>query len=60
MLCIVGVIIAGKYTVEHWYNAESGSSPFIYFLEIVPLCLFFLIMLVIEIKRVGKCTLKLN
>lgn len=60
VLCIVGVIIAGKYTVEHWYNAESGSSPFIYFLEIVPLCLFFLIMLVIEIKRVGKCTLKLN
>lgn len=60
VLCIVGVIIAGKYTVEHWYNAESGSSPFIYFLEIVPLCLFFLIMLVIEIKRVVKCTLKLN
>ncbi len=57
VVCFVGVIIAGKYTVERWYTPEFGMS---YFLQIVPLDIFFLIMLILELYRVAKHTLMIK
>ncbi len=56
----VVLIIAGDYSIERWNNPASNVGPYPFFLVIIPMAIISIVLIILELNRVAKNTLKLE
>lgn len=60
IIFFTATIINGAYCIKYWNNPSLYIGPYPFFLTVIPMMIVSLILILLEIKRVAKYTLKLD